>query len=228
MQTFPLFLPSSLTASWLLGWAESSSDPSVWSHCLRKHGPIMAINNNGRAHLAWWLMGLSHSSFTWLLCGHQQPRSNVMLSKWAFHRILYDSRVEQRHQDGTYRQKHGSETGKKSRRNRIYLQEDWGLLPLLHVAMHAQTSCVCSSAGSCHVCASVLEKETSRSIHQHQLPRHGGRLIVSVWSGNKPATSHTRTQTLQIPYMYLSDTCPLTLSALMPSVLFDNELSEKW
>lgn len=91
MHTFCPLLPFSLTSSWLFGWEESSSDPSVQSHCLRKHGPIMAINNNGRAHLAWWLMGLSHSSFTWLLCGHQQLRSNVMLSKWAFQRILYDS-----------------------------------------------------------------------------------------------------------------------------------------
>lgn len=91
-------------------WAESSSDPSVHSHCLRKHGPIMAINNNGRAHLAWWLMGLSHSSFTWLLCGHQQLHSNVMLRKWAFHRILYDSRVEKRHKGGACC---GLETGKE-------------------------------------------------------------------------------------------------------------------
>lgn len=164
----------------------------------------MAINNNGRAHLAWWLMGLSHSSFTWLLCGHQQLRSNVTLSKWAFHRILYDLRVEQWHQDGIYPQKHGCET--------VEERGEWGLLShymLPH--MHRLPVCV-NSAGLCLVCACVSEKEKSKSIHQHQLQWNGGRLIVSVWSGNKPTTSHTRTHTLQIPYMHLSDTCPLTLS----------------
>lgn len=39
-------------------WAELSLDPSVQCHCLRKRAPIMAINNNGRVHLARWLMGL--------------------------------------------------------------------------------------------------------------------------------------------------------------------------
>lgn len=96
MKSFSSLSTLLLMASWLLCWVESSSDPSVRSHCLRKHGPIMAINNNGSVHLAWWLMGLSHSSFTWLLCGHQQLPSNVMLSKWGFQRILCDSRFKGR------------------------------------------------------------------------------------------------------------------------------------
>lgn len=97
-------------------------------------GPIMAINNNGRVHLAWWLMGLSHSSFTWLLCGHQQLRFNVMLSKWAFERILYDSRVEPRWhlQPNTW-------TG--NRQGMVFI------VPLYDkctdTQVHAQISCVC-------------------------------------------------------------------------------------
>lgn len=148
-------LPFRPTFSWLFGWAESSSDPSVQSHCLRKHGPIMAINNNGRAHLAWWLMGLSHSSFTWLLCGHQQLRSNVTLSKWALQRILYDS--------------HGTAT------------PGWNFCPentkrkkqLTYCPIHAQTSCMCCCGGlSVH----VLDKKKFKAIHQHQLLQHRGRL----------------------------------------------------
>lgn len=61
----------------------------------------------------------------------------------------------------------------------------------------------------------VLMKE--KSIHQHQLPRQGGRLIVSVWSGNKP---HTVKHPLQIPYMYLSDNYPLTLPPQRPPYHF--------
>lgn len=83
-----------MTAVWLLGWAKLSSDPSERSRSLRKCRPIMAINNNGGMHLALWLMALSHSSFTWLLCGHQQVRSNVMLSKWALHRVAYNLGLE--------------------------------------------------------------------------------------------------------------------------------------
>lgn len=92
--------PPLRTAPWLLGWAELLSDPSVQCHCPRKHGPIMAINNNRRVHLAWWLMGLFYSSLTWLFCSHQQLPSRIMFNKWTLYRILYDSRVEQRHQEG--------------------------------------------------------------------------------------------------------------------------------
>lgn len=136
-----LFIPS----FWLLPdcWAERSHHQI--HHCRviawGNTGPIMAINNNGRAHLAWWLMGLSHSSFTWLLCGHQQLRSNVMLSKWAFHRILSCSRVEQRHRDGTYLPKHGSETQNKKRSD-DFVRRFRFIVPL-RVAIHAVEPCLC-------------------------------------------------------------------------------------
>lgn len=49
-------------ASWLLCGVESSSDPSMQSLCLRKHRPIMVINNNESIHLArdWWASLIPH------------------------------------------------------------------------------------------------------------------------------------------------------------------------
>lgn len=56
----------------------------------------------------------------------------------------------------------------------------------------------------------VLTKE--KLIHQHQLPRHGGRRIVSVWSGNKPHTvRHPLQGTLHVRQLptYTASSTPL-------------------
>lgn len=177
----------------------------------------MAINNNGGVHLAWWLMGLSYSSFTWLLCGHQQLPSNVMLSKWAFHTILYDSRVELRHQDGTNMDlNHGIGEEKEA--------DEFARLFSVYMSLYIHGFPVLMCRFVPCLWMHVKERE---SIHQHQLPWHGGRLIVSVWSGNKPTTSHSQTHstdTLHVPVRHL----PTYTASSMPSISFYNELTEKW
>lgn len=174
-----------MTAVWLLGWAKLSSDPSERSRSLRKCRPIMAINNNGGMHLALWLMALSHSSFTWLLCGHQQVRSNVMLSKWALHRVAYNLGLETS----------AALTKTKKKKKKVHLPCHY-MLPRLLVQAARLSTCA---------------RRSHPSILQHRLRWHGRRSIVSVWSGNKAASFHSRTHTVQILYMSLSDTCPLNV-----------------
>ena len=194
--------PPLRTAPWLLGWAELLSDPSVQCHCPGKHGPIMAINNNRRVHLAWWLMGLFYSSLTWLFCSHQQLPAHIMLNKWTLDRILYDSRVEQRHQEGL-----DLSVGRGKEVRQLFQKMSAYVLLYTHrnvsINMQVCTMSVRVEEREIQVCPSALISLTWREVDC---------VYVVGWKSNH---LHIQTHTLKIPYMHLSDTGPLTTYALI-------------